>query len=103
VPTAGVGEYDISDLTAELMVKYPQYATQLTNIPRDPSIGTQTESHYRYIVSAGGKCALYANLEKADTPVTLSLTAPTAGGGTGVLQGTTGGPNGSNKYFQVSN
>jgi prepilin-type N-terminal cleavage/methylation domain-containing protein len=104
VPTAGVGDYDIADLVPELITKYPRYAAQLENFPRDPKSGTAAESHYRYVVNASGKCAIYANLERADEPVTLpSLTASTPGGGTGVLEAPSLGWNGSNKYFQVSN
>jgi len=103
-PDAGTGDYDLADVATELMAKYPQYASQFPQIPRDPSSGTSEESRYRYIVNSSGKCALYANLERGEEPVTLqSLTAPTPGGGTGVLQAASAGWNGSTKYFQVSN
>lgn len=103
-PTAGAGDYDLAELVPELQTKYPQYASQIQNFPRDPKTGTAAASRYRYVVDGAGKCAIYANLEHADEPVTLStLTAPTAGGGTGVLEAPSPGWNGSPKYFQVSN
>lgn len=102
-PDSGPGEYDILPVAAEMAVKYPQYAQALSNVPHDPRIGTETESGYRYIVTGSGRCALYASLESAEEKTTLNITAPTAGGGTGVLETPMNGPNGSNKYFQVSN
>lgn len=102
VPDGGVGEYDTKDLVPELVSKYPQYASFVSNIPEDPA-ATETESLYKYIVDANGKCVLYANLENEDEPVTLtSISSPTPGGGTGVLASSEGW-NGSTKYFQVSN
>jgi prepilin-type N-terminal cleavage/methylation domain-containing protein len=102
-PTAGAGDYDLADVAAELAAKYPQYASQLANVPQDPLTGSDGESGYRYLADSG-TCAVYANLEWDGEPVTLtSLTAPTAGGGTGVLNASVAGPNGSTKYFQVSN
>ena len=104
VPDAGPGDYDLDALASELAIKYPQYASQLTNLPKDPSIGSAGQTYYRYVVTAPHGCALYANLERKDEPVTLQdLTAPSAAGGTGVLQTATEGWNGSTKYFQVSN
>jgi prepilin-type N-terminal cleavage/methylation domain-containing protein len=105
LPDAGGGEYDLIDLAEELKAKYPQYQQMLNNVPKDPRMGTETHSYYRYIVTSDGKdCVLYANLENDDEGVTLpSLDAPTAGGGTGVLDATLEGWNGSTKYFQVSN
>lgn len=103
-PSAGAGDYDLVEVAGELAAKYPQYASQFANVPQDPKSGTAAESHYRYVVNAAGKCAIYANLERAEEPVTLpTLTAPTAGGGTGVLEAPAPGWNGSPKYFQVSN
>lgn len=101
-PVAGAGDYDLADLVPELAAKYPQYASQLSNVPKDPSVGSATQTHYRYVVS-GSACALYTNLEKEETPTALAITAPTPGGGTGVFAATALGPNGSHKYFQVSN
>jgi len=105
VPNGGIGEYDLLSLVDELKIKYPQYANYVSVVPRDPKSGTESESFYRYLVSDDGKkCALFANLENANEPVTLTnITVPTAGGGTGVLQSSDSGWNGSNKYFQVSN
>ncbi len=104
LPNSGAGDYDLTEIAAELVTKYPQYASQLANIPKDPKSGTPVESHYRYVVNATGKCALYANLERDAEPVTLvTIVAPTPGGGTGVFASPTSGWNGSNKYFQVSN
>ncbi len=104
VPDAGAGEYDLMPLAAELKIKYPQYASSLSTVPIDPKTGTDAESRYRYIVDGSGNCVLYANLERDTEKITLpSLSTPTAGGGTGVLQAGSVGWNGSNKYFQVSN
>lgn len=105
MPNGGPGEYDTADLVEELKVKYPQYAQYASMAPKDPKSGTDTQSFYYYIVdSEGKKCALYANLENASEPVTLpNLSAPTPGGGTGVLQAASAGWNGTDKYFQVSN
>lgn len=103
-PAAGAGDYDLFVVANELKATYPQYAAQLANVPRDPSLGTNAMSGYHYLADGSGKCAIYANLEAASEPVTLpALSAPTAGGGTGVLAASSQGPNGSNKYFQVSN
>jgi prepilin-type N-terminal cleavage/methylation domain-containing protein len=103
-PDAGPGQYDLIPLAQELSGKYPQYAQMLQNIPKDPKQGSDTASGYTYIVDGSGKCALYANLESDSEPVTLhGISTPTPGGGTGVLQATTPGPNGSTKYFEYSN
>src|SRR5262245_43282335 len=58
VPDAGIGDYDLALIVAELRTKYPQYAQQLSRVPRDPKGGTEIETHYRYIVETNGKCAL---------------------------------------------
>jgi prepilin-type N-terminal cleavage/methylation domain-containing protein len=103
-PTAGAGDYDIMDLVPELKAKYPQYAGAFDNIPHDPKSATATETKYRYIVDASGKCAVYANYENASEPVTLpGITVPTPGGGTGVFVEAAAGWNGSNRFYQVSN
>lgn len=103
LPSAGAGDYDILSLVEELKIKYPQLASYASQIPKDPKSGTASEAFYRYAVTAAGaNCALYANLEQDTEPVTLpNLTAPTPGGGTGVLQALASGWNGTNKYFQV--
>ena len=105
IPNAGAGDYDIMGLADEIRQKYPQYASTLSVIPRDPRVGNDIESFYHYILSTDGKkCALYANLEFEDERVTLmEISIPTAGGGTGVFEATTDGWNNSPKYFQVSN
>ncbi|MBI4225090.1 MAG: prepilin-type N-terminal cleavage/methylation domain-containing protein [Candidatus Sungbacteria bacterium] len=104
LPAAGAGEYDLADLLVELRAAYPQYATILSQTPRDPGPGTSVQSFYRYLVTADGKCALYANLENDAEPITLSnMSAPTPDGGKGVFAAPTSGWNGSPKYFQVSN
>lgn len=104
LPDAGPGEYDLMTLVPELAARYPQYAQYVSRIPRDPRSGTETSSRYIYTVNAARRCAVYANLEYADEPVTLpALSAPTPGGGTGVLQAPTSGWNGTRKYFQASN
>lgn len=102
-PTAGPGDYDLIPIITELKTTYPQYADRIPTL-KDPSSGTDAVSHYRYTVTSSNTCVVYANLQDAEEPVTLtSITAPTPGGGTGVFQGTNAGVNGTNKYFQVSN
>ena len=102
-PQAGAGTYDIADLVPEIVAQYPQAGQFLSQIPRDPLIGSEDETYYRYVVSVNGRCAIYGNLENDDEPTTLpSLTEPTPGGGTGVLESSAEGWNGSAKYFQVS-
>lgn len=105
LPDGGGGIYDLAELMDELRVKYPQYSRVLSRTPKDPRVGTDAESFYRYIVTAdGSKCALYANLENEDEKVTLpDIIIPTAGGGTGVFDAITDGWNNSPLYFQVSN
>ena len=95
----------VADLVDELIVKYPKYMKVLSRIPRDPKSGTDTESFYRYIITADSKnCALYANLENDNESVTLQdISVPTAGGGTGVLESSSDGWNKTPIYFQVSN
>lgn len=105
LPSGGAGEYDLYDLVDQLKAKYPQITGVINKAPKDPVKGTATESYYKYIVTDDGKrCALYANLENTDEPVTLkNVTQPTAGGGTGVLDGNASGWNSTKKYFQISN
>lgn len=99
VPTAGFGEYDLTEIMDELKITYPQ-AQILPNI-KDPKTGIETESMYRYQVIASDKCIVYANLENEEEPVTLpGLGAPEAGKGSGVLVGTDLGVNGTNIYYQ---
>lgn len=105
LPSGGPGEYDLADLYKEMAVQNPQMTKIITKVPRDPHGGTDDQSFYTYVLSADGKkCALYANLEYKNEPVTLkNLTDPTPGGGNGVLQGSTEGHNGTRIYFQSSN
>lgn len=105
LPDTGDGEYDLNQLIAELVAKYPQYASSVPKNLKDPKTGTDTISNYKYIVADNGsRCVLYANLENENEPITLpSLTQPTPGGGKGVLESSTAGWNGTNKYFQISN
>jgi len=105
LPEAGEGEYDLSEIISEIKAKNPQAEKMLSADFKDPKSGTATESFYKYLVIENGKkCVLYANLENAEEPVTLSnLTEPTPAGGTGVLAAPTNGWNGTNRYFQVSN
>lgn len=104
-PQGGVLDIDLLDYANELAAQNPQYASFLNNVPRDPRSGSNAQSGYRYIISSNGqKCAIYANFENPDEPITISnITEPTAGGGTGVLQASTTGPNGTNRYYQFSN
>jgi prepilin-type N-terminal cleavage/methylation domain-containing protein len=39
VPVSGAGDYDLLEIASELALKYPQYANQLSNVPRDPKTG----------------------------------------------------------------
>ena len=105
LPDAGDGEYDLAGLIQEFKIKNPQYANFLAQTPKDPSKGDDTQSYYYYkVIDNGTKCALYANLENNNEPVTLpAIFAPTPGGGSGVLKADTAGWNGTDKYFQYSN
>ena len=105
LPDSGDGEYDLADIIDEVKVKYPKYADIVKTTPKDPRVGTDAETFYKYIVAnSGTKCALYANLENEDELVTLSdISIPTPKGGTGVFEALDLGWNGTAKYFQVSN
>jgi len=105
LPDGGVTSIDLIDLGAEIIAENPQYAKFLSNIPLDPLSGSDSVSNYTYIVTAdGSSCALYANIEQEGAKVTLpSLTEPTPGGGQGILQGSSVGPNGTDLYYQYSN
>ncbi|MDD5290774.1 MAG: type II secretion system protein [Patescibacteria group bacterium] len=103
-PETGPGEYDLNELIDVYKSKYPQYTNIIPTNIRDPKIGTDKVSNYKYIVSADNKCVLYANLENDKEEITLpGLSEPTPGGGKGIFTSPTNGWNGSNKYFQVSN
>lgn len=102
-PDAGAGTYDIAQLVPEITTKYPQTAQFIQYIPRDPRVGSDAQTYYLYTVNTDGRCAIYANLENNEEKVTLpALTDPTPGGGTGVLEASAEGWNGSAKYYQVS-
>jgi len=104
LPDSGDGDYDLMPIAQELLAKNPQYSQYLKMIPRDPKSGSDSESGYRYIVSdSGSKCAVYANLENKNEPITLNVTVPTPKGGTGVLKAANDGPNGTALYFEYSN
>lgn len=105
LPESGGGQYDIVLLLDEIFRAKPQYKAYIRRIPKDPRVGTDTQSGYTYIVSDdGAKCAVFANLENQNEPITLrNLTDPTPGGGSGVLRGNSTGVNGTKIYFQVSN
>ncbi|MEA3249627.1 MAG: type II secretion system protein [Patescibacteria group bacterium] len=106
MPDDGAGQHDLSIIVEELKVKFPQYAKAMARTPKDPKTGSDFDTGYTYTVTADGKkCAFYANLEYKEEEVTLELlTAPTAGGGSGVLNATGApGRNGTTLYFQVSN
>lgn len=103
VPTSGAGDYDMQDIVDEFVAANPSAAQYVSQVPRDPKVGTETATGYRYIYDASGACAVYANLVNPEEEVTLpGLNAPTAGGGTGVLQGAATGVNGTNRYYQVA-
>jgi len=103
LPTTGAGEYDVAQIYSEILASNPKISEYIKSVPKDPKIGTDSETFYKYIVTAGGNaCVLYANLESEGETVTLSeISAPTPAGGIGVFEGLDIGPNGSNKYFQV--
>ncbi|MFH0852198.1 MAG: prepilin-type N-terminal cleavage/methylation domain-containing protein [bacterium] len=104
MPNQGTGDYDIAQLFDEIKIKYPQVQNYISQVPKDPQTGTETQSNYHYMADENSKCALYVNLENDSEGVTLpNLSAPTPGGGTGVLQANQQGWNGTNKYYQVSN
>ena len=99
MPSAGFGEYDLTGVMSELKTIYPQ-AQSLPTI-KDPKSGSDTESMYRYQVTASDKCILYTNLENLEEKPTLSgMVAPEAGKGTGILIGSTLGVNGTHIYYQ---
>lgn len=105
LPSTGAGVYDIADLISEFVANNPQYASYISQIPKDPLVSASSpQSRYMYTVNTSGKCAVYANLENDNEAITLSgISNPTPGGGTGVFSASTDGWNGSPKYFQVSN
>lgn len=105
LPDSGEGEYDFKIIFDDAKIKNPQFFTFLETPPKDPSIGTDSISHYKYKVTADGqKCVLFANMENNGEQITLpNITSPTPGEGSGILQTGAAGPNGTTKYFQFSN
>lgn len=105
LPDAGAGEYDLASLFEEIKTKNPQISSFIKSAPKDPLIGTDSQSYYMYKVTDDAKkCVLSANLENNNESVTLpNITEPTPGGGSGIFEAGTAGPNKSNKYFQFSN
>lgn len=102
-PSAGPGDYDLQELYEDLISANSAVAQYISEAPRDPKIGNDEASGYRYAYSADGTCTLYANLENPETVVTLGeLTAPTPGGGTGTLRSSMSGPNGGALYYQIA-
>lgn len=101
-PTGGAGDYDLKTLYDQAVAANPQLAQFMSSAPRDPKSGTDAQSGFRYAYD-GTHCALYANLENPEAPIDLpALTAPTPGGGTGVLKASALGPNGSDRYYQIA-
>lgn len=101
MPNAGAGDYDLADLVDELKVKYPQLVQFSSLLPKDPKSGSDAKTNYRYQINAQNRCALYANFENEEEPVTLSITSADPLAGTGVFKASTEGPNGSNIYYQI--
>jgi prepilin-type N-terminal cleavage/methylation domain-containing protein len=101
VPSAGAGEYDLAQLYAEVRSSYPQIS-QIASLPKDPKSGSETQTNYRYQVTADNHCILYANLENENEAITLQgLDRPTAGRGSGTLRASSTGINGTAIYFQA--
>ena len=63
LPNVGPGDYDLAEMIAELVSRYPQYAQYASAIPYDPKSGSQTQTNYRYQVTGDSHCVIYANLE----------------------------------------
>lgn len=97
---------DEDDLNVLILALSSKLNSQLfSQAPRDPRAATSTESGYRYRHNSGN-IVIYANLEKKDTPATLTFSEPTPAGGRGVFIGQGAwimGVNGTNIYYQVSN
>jgi prepilin-type N-terminal cleavage/methylation domain-containing protein len=101
-PQDGPGDYDLKTLYDQLVITNPQIKQFVSSVPRDPKSGSDAQSGFRYAYDAAGHCALYSNLEnKAATIDLTTLTAPTPGGGTGILRAASPGPNGTDRYYQI--
>lgn len=103
LPSSGAGDYDLKELIPEFIVKYPQYAQFASYLPKDPRVGSDSASGYRYQADADGHCVLYGNLENEGEPITLpGLSSPAPNSGTGALRAGSTGPNGTAIYYQIS-
>ena len=97
-------EYDLFFILKEIGEKDDVYKIALPSIIKDPKTGTKEISMYIHKISKdNNQCALYANLESSFNKATLETTEPNPGEGTGILEGTVDGWNGSPFYFQYSN
>lgn len=103
LPTTGPGDYDLAGVAADYLASHPDYAQYASALPRDPKSGNAAATNYRYQVTGGGHCVIYANLEGENEPITLpALSAPAPAAGTGALQAAADGPNGTKIYYQIS-
>lgn len=91
---------------------YPNVATTSTTYLKRTPLDPITNSQYRYLATASGTVvtdfAIAADLEDETAQVTLTLTTPTAGSGTGVFNCSSGctysdGRGGPGKWYQTSN
>ncbi len=97
-------EYDLFIVIKEMIKKNKIAEEASFKKIKDPKTGDEYASMYIYKISRDGKkCVLYANLESSLNQKNLSLVKPLPGGGTGILETTTKGWNGSPFYFQFSN
>jgi prepilin-type N-terminal cleavage/methylation domain-containing protein len=76
-PNAGTGDYDIKVIYDEIVANQPKVKQYISAPPQDPKTGAGYQTNYRYIYNA-------------------------AGGGNGSFESTTIGPNGTNRYYQIS-
>jgi hypothetical protein len=71
-------------------------------LPHDPKSGSDSQTNYKYLYTTDGHCALYANFENTEEPVTLpSISSPTPNVGAGFFKASTVGPNGTDLYYQI--
>jgi prepilin-type N-terminal cleavage/methylation domain-containing protein len=102
IPSEGVGDYDFAPIYTELNTTF-QISQYISSVPQDPKTGTPSQSNYRYAVDDAEHCVIYANLENESELVTLpDLTAPQPDAGSGVLEATAAGPNGTRLFYQIS-
>jgi prepilin-type N-terminal cleavage/methylation domain-containing protein len=98
VPTSG--DLNILFDEIELQTNFKIFGQR----PKDPNAAA-SETGFGYII-VGSDIVIYANLQNSEAEVTLPHSAPTPGGGNGVLQGTGSwgsGLNRTDRYYQVSN